>query len=111
MSKASQEAKHWAVMRHQVIPTLLDYFVAVLANNMALAAESYNAFGTDTVEKLTGLAGKVGKKYPNCIFFASKLIFEHDSWITRILHNETPTTLQRQLHLQGKELVILPMKI
>ncbi len=51
------------------------------------------------------------KKYPNCIFFSSKLIFEHDNIITRFLHNEAPVTLQRQLHLQGKELVILPMKI
>mgnify|MGYP001582019753 CR=1 FL=1 len=57
------------------------------------------------------LALKVSKKYSNCIFFSSKLIFEHDNFITRILHNETPVTLQRHLHLQGKELVILPMKI
>jgi len=98
-----------AHMRHEVADNL-DYFVQY-CQQYGFAAESYNAFGTDTVEKLTGLAEKVGKKYPNCIFFASKLIFEHDNWITRILHNETPTTLQRQLHLQGKELVILPMKI
>ncbi len=96
-------------MRNQVTHTL-DYFVQY-CQQYGIAAESYHAFGTDTVEKLTGLAEVVGKKYPNCIFFASKLIFEHDNWITRILHNETPTTLQRQLHLQGKELVILPMKI
>lgn len=96
-------------MREHVKETL-DYFVQY-CQQYGFAAESYSAFGTDTVEKLTSLAEKVGKKYPNCIFFASKLIFEHDNWITRILHNETPTTLQRQLHLQGKELVILPMKI
>ena len=97
------------LMRHQVTDTL-DYFVQY-CQQYGFAAESYAAFGTDTVEKLTGLAEEVGRKYPNCIFFASKLIFEHDNWVTRILHNETPTTLQRQLHLQGKELVILPMKI
>jgi amino acid transporter len=96
-------------MRHEVTH-ILDYFVHY-CQQYGIAAESYAAFGTDTVEKLTGLAEKVGAKYPHCIFFASKLIFEHDNWITRILHNETPTTLQRQLHLHGKELVILPMKI
>lgn len=96
-------------MRRQVTENL-DYFVQY-CQQYGIAAESYAAFGTDTVEKLIDLAEEVGGKYPNCIFFASKLIFEHDNWITRILHNETPTTLQRQLHLQGKELVILPMKI
>ena len=88
----------------------LKYFVTY-CQQYGLASESYAAFGTDTVEKLSELAQQVAEKYPNCIFFASKLIFEHDNWITRILHNETPNTLQRLLHIQGKELVILPMRI
>jgi amino acid transporter len=96
-------------MQEEVNATL-QYFVDY-SQQYGLAAESYAAFGTDTVEILNQLAQTVGEKYPNCIFFASKLIFEHDNWVTRILHNETPTTLQRQLHLQGKELMILPMKI
>ncbi|EKD73519.1 MAG: hypothetical protein ACD_45C00292G0004 [uncultured bacterium] len=96
-------------MQREVNETL-DYFVNY-CQQYGIAAESYAAFGTDTVEKLTDLAEKIGEKYSNCIFFSSKLIFEHDNWITRILHNETPTTLQRFLHLQGKELMILPMKI
>jgi len=96
-------------MREEV-NEMLQYFVDY-CQQYGIAAESYIAFGTDTVEKLSQLAETVGEKFPNCIFFSSKLIFEHDNWITRFLHNETPVTLQRQLHLQGKELVILPMKI
>jgi amino acid transporter len=96
-------------MREQVNETL-HYFVDY-CQQYGIAAESDIAFGTDTVEKLSELAEKIGEKYPNCIFFASKLIFEHDNWITRLLHNETPVSLQRQLHMQGKELVILPMRI
>ncbi len=88
---------------------MMQYFVDY-CQQYGIAAESYVAFGTDTVEKLSELAEQVSEKYPNSIFFSSKLIFEHDNWITRFLHNETPVTLQRQLHLQGKELVILPMK-
>jgi len=88
----------------------LDYFVSY-CHQYGIAAESYAAYGTDLIEKLSKLSEEVGEKYQNCIFFASKLIFEKDSWIMRILHNETPMTLQRQLHLQGKELVILPMRI
>lgn len=96
-------------MRQEVGQTL-EYFVNY-CQQYQLAADSYSAFGTDTVDELTKLAEEVSQKYPNSIFFASKLVFEHDNWITRILHNETPTTLQRHLHLQGKELMILPMKI
>lgn len=96
-------------MRHEV-NEILEYFVNY-CHQFGIAAESYADFGTDTIEKLTHLAEVVSEKYPNCIFFSTKLIFEHDNWVTRMLHNETPMSLQRQLHLRGKELVILPMKI
>lgn len=96
------------VMRNHVNENL-EYFVNY-CHQYGMAAEAYAAFGTDTVEELTELAIKVGKKFPNCIFFSSKLIFEHD-FITRFLHNETALTVQRNLHLEGKELVILPMKM
>jgi hypothetical protein len=88
----------------------LQYFVDY-CHQYGMAAEAYASFGTDTVEELTKLAVTVSEKYPNSIFFSSKLIFENDNFFTRFLHNETPLTVQRNLHLEGKELVILPMKI
>lgn len=96
-------------MRHEV-NDMLQYFVDY-CHQYGIPAQAMAAYGTDTVEELSKLAEDVGKKFPNCIFFASKLIFESDNWITRFLHNETAIALQRQLHLQGKELVILPMRI
>lgn len=96
-------------LRHEVNNNL-KYFVDY-CHQYGMAAEGYVAFGTDTVEELTNLAEIINKKYPSCIFFSSKLIFEHDNFITRFLHNETAITLQRNLNFIGKELVILPMKI
>lgn len=88
----------------------LNYFVQY-CQQYGLAAEAHAAFGTDTVEELTALAQTVSKRFFNCIFFSSRLVFEKDNFITRALHSETATTLQRQFHLRGKEFVILPMKI
>jgi hypothetical protein len=96
-------------MREQVNQNLA-YFVSYCRQN-GLAAEAYAGFGTDTVEELTHLAEKVSKNYANCIFFSSKLIFDHDNFMTRMLHNETAVTLQRNLHLLGKQFVILPMRM
>lgn len=96
-------------MRNQVNENL-QYFVDY-CHQYGLAAEAYAGFGTDTVEELNKISEQVSTKYANCIFFSSKLIFEHDNFMTRFLHNETALTVQRNLHLQGKELVILPMKI
>jgi amino acid transporter len=94
----------------QCVSENLQYFVDY-CHQYDLRAQGLAAYGTDTVEELGKMAEEIGVKFPNSIFFASKLIFENDNWLLRFLHNETAIALQRVLHLQGKELVILPMKI
>lgn len=88
----------------------LNYFVSYCQQH-GLAATGYSAYGTDPAAQLTELAEKVGQQFLNSIFFASKLTFEHDNWVTRWLHNETAYVLQRRLHLRNMQLVILPMRI
>lgn len=89
---------------------MLNYFVRY-CQQRGLAAKGFTGYGTDPIEKLSDLSKKVIKEFPHSIFFASKLIFSKDNWITRLLHNETAVMLQRRLHLLGIQLVILPMKI
>ncbi|MGH8705511.1 MAG: amino acid transporter, partial [Burkholderiales bacterium] len=72
---------------------------------------SYLAFATDPIEGFVELCDKVRGEFPDCIFFTSKLIFEHDNWFVRLLHNQAALVLQQQLHLAGMQMVILPMKV
>ena len=88
----------------------LEYYVN-FCHQHAIAATSYESYGTDRVDELTKLVDKVAREFPNCVFFASKLVFVHDNWFTRSLHNQTPLAMQRILHLRGQQMVILPMKI
>jgi hypothetical protein len=88
----------------------LDYFVRY-CSQYQLPAEGYAAFGTDPILELQALADKVGAKYPHAVFFASALVFKNENIVTRYLHNHTPLLLQHYLHLNGKELMILPMCI
>jgi len=88
----------------------LTYFVN-FCNSKGWAAKSYLAFGTDPIDEVTRLAAQVHEEFPNCIFFASKLIFARENWLIRLLHNEAALAIQRRLHLQGLQMVILPMKI
>jgi hypothetical protein len=41
----------------------------------------------------------------------SKLIFDRENWLTRLLHNQAAMALQRRFHLRGMQMVILPMKL
>jgi len=88
----------------------LTYFVN-FCNSKGWAAKSYLAFGTDPIDEALKLADQVQEQFPNCIFFASKLVFQRENWLIRLLHNEAALAIQRRLHLQGQQMVILPMKI
>jgi len=94
----------------QEVDKMLAYFINY-CHQHGLAAKAIAAFGTDPASKLTEISKDIIKEFPNSIFFANKLIFEHDNWFTRLLHNETAVTVQRGLHALGAQLVILPMKI
>ena len=76
-----------------------------------LPSDGLFSYGVDDNAELVKLAESVQKDYSDCIFFASKLVFVDENWWSRMLHNNTSTVLQRQLHLRGMQMVILPMKI
>jgi hypothetical protein len=96
-------------MRRNADATLM-YFVD-FCHSHGMASESVLSFGIDVVNEVTKLCEDTAAKYPNSIFFTSKLIFENDNWFTRLLHNQAATAIQRRLHFEGMQMVILPMKV
>lgn len=86
-------------------------FFENFCHSHGMAAKSYLGFGTDAVEEVTILCEKVQQEFPNTVFFTSKLIFQHENWWTRLLHNQAAVAIQRKLHLEGMQMVILPMKV
>jgi hypothetical protein len=94
----------------QAIGESLRYYVASCQRH-GLAADSHAAFGTNPVREFLKLVDAVTAEYPNSVCFASKLIFQHVTFLTAWLHNQTPVELQARLHLQGKQMVLLPMNV
>ncbi|OGA52765.1 MAG: amino acid transporter [Betaproteobacteria bacterium RIFCSPLOWO2_12_FULL_62_58] len=92
------------------IENSLRYFVRY-CHAHGIAAEFYVGFGIEPVEEFVKLAEQVFKKYPNAVCFASKLVFARVNFLTRWLHNRTPLELQERLHLEGRQMVLLPMKV
>jgi hypothetical protein len=96
-------------MREEAV-RILEYFVD-FCHSHYMASSSYLAFGTDAVDEVTKLCEQISEEFPNAIFFTSKLIFSTDNWFTRLLHNQAALAAQRRLHLEGLQMVILPMKV
>ncbi|MEN9391049.1 MAG: hypothetical protein RL017_346 [Pseudomonadota bacterium] len=76
-----------------------------------LPSDGLFSYGINNVDELMKLADSVQQIYPDCVFFASKLVFKDENRWTKLLHNNLVNNLQRDLHLSGKQMVILPMQI
>ncbi|MGZ5201383.1 MAG: APC family permease [Telluria sp.] len=96
-------------MREDAADTL-EFFVD-FCHSHGMASASYIGFGTDAVEEITRMCERISKEFPNSIYFTSKLVFENDNWFARLLHNQAALAVQRRLHLEGLQMVILPMKV
>jgi amino acid transporter len=84
-------------------------FYMDLARHNGMASKYYLGFGVDGVEEMVKLCRQAREEFPNIVFFASKLVFEHETWITRLLHNQIVYAMQRRLQNEGMHMVILPM--
>jgi len=56
------------------------------------------------------LCRQAREEFPNIVFFASKLVFEHETWITHLLHNQIILNIQQRLQVERMPMVILPMQ-
>jgi amino acid transporter len=76
-----------------------------------LAATARLDFGTDPVDTLTTMCRDLSVEFPHAVFFTSRLVFKRDNLFTRLLHNQAALAIQQRLHLDGLQMVILPMKV
>lgn len=80
-------------------------------NKQGFFAEGIFEVGTDVVEEVSKIAPSVLKRFPNAVFFGGQLIFPHDSFAVRFLHNYTVFAMQKKLYREGIPFVILPIRV
>ena len=99
------------VALNQKIAADLASYVDFAKTRMGWAADADQALGTEAVSELERLCREVSLRFPRCVFFAGKLIFRHESWWQRLLHNETAHAVQRRLEFDGLTMVVLPIRM
>lgn len=80
-------------------------------NKHGYYADGIGVIGVNIVDEAAQLAGKILERFPNAVFFGGQLIFEKESFITRLFHNYTVFTLQKRLYPMGIPFVILPVRV
>ena len=81
------------------------------ANCLGWYAEYRYSLGIDLMQELEKLCKSVAQDFPRSVFFAGKLVFEQENYLTRLLHNHTPFTLEQRLQFEGLEMMILPIRV
>jgi amino acid transporter len=87
----------------------MDFYMD-LARHTGIASKYYLSFGIDGVEEMVKLCRQAREEFPNIVFFASKLVFKHETWITHLLHNQIILNIQQRLQVERMPMVILPMQ-
>ena len=82
-----------------------------LGQKLGMASTSFMAVDTDAVDGLEECCLEVAKRFPRATFFAGQLVFQKDTWLHRLLHNQTAFSLQRRLQWAGVPMVILPTRV
>ncbi|RPH95421.1 APC family permease [candidate division KSB1 bacterium] len=82
-----------------------------LARSYGLKAEARTACAIDYLNEIEQLCLRLHRDFPNSVFFAARLLFWKDTFWSRLLHNETPLSLQRRLMFHGLQFVVLPVRL
>ena len=103
------DESRWHALRRDT-KTMLKQYVD-FCSARGLPATYYHDYGTDVIETVSRLTERISADFPHAVFFAAKLIFEKENFMTGILHNQTSYMIQKRLHTKGQNLIIMPMKI
>ena len=74
-------------------------------------AEARWEVGTDVITVIDHLAPEIANDFPNITFFAGQLVFEEETFITRVLHNQTAFLAQRKLVFHGLPMIVMPVRV
>jgi amino acid transporter len=96
-------------LRLRVEETLQKY--VALAKSLGWNSSYRMAEGLDAVYESSRLCIKIAEEFPRVVFFAGKLIWKRETWMQRILHNETAYQVERRLHWKGLSMAVLPVRV
>jgi amino acid transporter len=78
---------------------------------LGIPAESRFSTGIEVAVEAEKIGTGVIEKYPRALFVAGQLIFAEDTFVTRLLHNETAFMVQRRLQHSGLPMIVLPVRL
>ena len=102
-------AKELENLTTQTQASLVKY--VALAKKFGMAATSMMEIGNEPVEPAAELCIEATLRFRNALFFAGKLVFQRETFLSNILHNQTAQAIQNRLNWLGFPMLILPIRV
>ena len=102
-------AKELENLTTQTQASLIKY--VALAKKFGMAATSMMEIGNEPIEPAAELCIEATLRFRNTLFFAGKLVFQRETFISNILHNQTAQAIQNRLNWLGFPMLILPIRV
>lgn len=74
-------------------------------------AEARSVIGPEILSTAYSVGSELAKTYPNSTFFGGQLVFEQETYVTRLLHNFTVFGMQREFFRNGMPFFVLPIRV
>jgi len=81
-----------------------------LTRRLGFPADGVTEIGIEVVAEATEVCEQIARQYPKATIISGKLVFRQERMFNRLLHNETPTLIQRRLQWLGVPMVVLPVR-
>ena len=81
-----------------------------LTRRLGFPAEGVTEVAVEVVAEATNVCERVAQRFPRATIISGKLVFRQERMFNRLLHNETPTLIQRRLQWLGVPMVVLPIR-
>jgi len=94
-------------LREGIILDLQKY--KYLAGQMGFESDYKYSIGTDVVEEVDKMIPDIMQSYPDALFIGGQLVFDGNSWLSRLLHNYTIFAVQQKLYLHGLTTIVIPI--
>ncbi len=104
--KGAEDIEH---LEHDVGDEVQRY--ARCMNARGFNAESRSVIGPEIISTASSIGRQLVEMYPDSTFFGGQLVFEHETYITRMLHNFTVFGLQREFFRNGMPFFVLPIRV
>jgi hypothetical protein len=82
-----------------------------LARRMGIPASYEMELSTNVIQAATNLCKKAAQKFPHCVVFGGKLIFQKERWYQRFMHNQSVVLIQNRLQWEGIPMTVLPVRV